>query len=149
MVADLEARLAELAGRKLAVVCVGNALRGDEGFGPAVAARLESDAVFRAGMEAAAVLGAVAERGPEAVVFVDAAELGAEPGTLRLLTAEEVESGEGTPRSFSFGAAAERLGVLCFLLAVQPGNTAMGSVMTVDVVRSAQGAAKLLGPLLN
>lgn len=145
--------LAELSGKRLAVICVGNALRGDDGFGPAVATRLESDAVFDAGPVPENVLPKVAELEPEVVVFVDAAEFGAAPGTLRLVSPEELAHGDFSTHSAPLSVAAEYLrqacGATCVLLGAQPKNTRLGSVMSVEMIKAATEAARLLQEVLS
>lgn len=145
--------LAKLSGKRLAVICVGNALRGDDGFGPAVATLLESDVVFDAGSVPENVLPKVAGLGPEVVVFVDAAEFGAAPGTLRLVSPEELAHCDFSTHSAPLSVATEYLRQACgaksVLLAAQPKNTRLGSVMSVEMIKAATEAARLLQEILS
>lgn len=71
-------------GRVL-VACVGNLLRGDDGFGPAVAARIgplpEGAELVETGIGGVALLQELLGRW-DALVLVDAVDRGAPPGTL-------------------------------------------------------------------
>jgi len=144
----VESKLAELSGKKLAIVCVGNPMRGDDGFGPAVAARVEGKGVFDAGPVPENVLPKVAALRPEVVLFVDAADFGGGPGTLRLVSAEELAQGDFSTHSAPLSVAAEYLRQACeaksLLLAAQAKRTELGSVMSVEMVRAVQEAARLL-----
>jgi len=150
---SIENVLAELAGKKIAVLCVGNPLRGDDGFGPAVAARLEGPLVFDAQSVPENLLPTVARLGPDVVVFVDAADFGAPPGTLRLLLPEDLGGGTFSTHSASLSVAIAYLRADCgarsVLLAVQAKQTAFGSLMSVEVARAAEEAARLLRELLH
>ena len=69
---------------RVLVGCVGNVLRGDDGFGPAVAERLSLPAGARlveTGIGGIALLQELMT-GCDALVLVDAMELGSEPGTV-------------------------------------------------------------------
>lgn len=148
----LEKQLLELSGKRLAVVCVGNSLRGDDGFGPAVAARVESDSVFDAGSVPENVLPKVERLRPEVVLFVDAADFGAEPGALRLLSPEELAQGDFSTHSAPLSVATEYLrqscGATSMLLAAQAKKTDLGAVMSVEMIRVVGEAVRLLWGIL-
>jgi len=85
-------------GRVL-VAGVGNVLRGDDGFGPAVIDLLgelpEGADVIETGIGGIALLQELM-RGYDGLILVDAVERGAEPGTVFLIE-PEVEKGEHVP----------------------------------------------------
>jgi hydrogenase maturation protease len=71
---------------RLLVACVGNVLRGDDGFGPAVAARLEGSLpdgveLVETGIGGIALVQELLA-GCEGLVLVDAVNEGASPGTV-------------------------------------------------------------------
>jgi len=140
--------LSALSGKNVAVVCVGNPLCSDDGFGPAVAARLQGKAVFDAGSVPENVLPQVARGEPDIVLFVDAGEFGAGPGTLRLVSPEELAQGSYGTHSASLDVAAEYLRQACraqsMLLVAQPKSLALGGVMSVEMIRAVAEAAGLL-----
>jgi len=148
----LEEELAKLAGTKLVVVCAGNPLRGDDGFGPAVAARIPGERVFDAGPVPEDVLPTVARLAPEVVLFVDAADFGSPPGTLRLFGAEELAASDVSTHAASLATSAEFVKQSCgartMLLAAQARKTGLGAAMSVEVVKAVLEAARLLKTIL-
>jgi hydrogenase 3 maturation protease len=145
---NLEEQFAALSGKRVAVVCVGNPLRGDDGFGQAVAARLESDKVFDADAVPENVLPKVERLKPELVLFVDAADFGAEPGALRLVSPDELAQGDFSTHAAPLSVATDYLKMSCgarsMLLAVQARTTEFGSVMSVEVVKAVDRAVALI-----
>lgn len=85
--------------RRVLVAGVGNVLRGDDGFGPAVAARLDHlprhVTVLETGIGGIALLQELMT-GYDGLVLIDAVERGAAPGTLFLIT-PEVRDGVHVP----------------------------------------------------
>ena len=81
--------------RRVLVACVGNVLRRDDGFGPAVADRLADlppgAAVVETGIGGVALLQELME-GYDGLVLVDAVEHGATPGDVLLITPEVGEA---------------------------------------------------------
>jgi hydrogenase maturation protease len=86
--------------RRVLVACVGNVLRGDDGFGLAVAARLQGRLPANADLTETGIagLGNVHKLmdGYAALIVVDAIERGAPPGTVLLLVPEVPEVAEPT-----------------------------------------------------
>ena len=77
---------------RVLVGCVGNLLRGDDGFGPAVAARLSSSVppgadVVETGIGGIALLQEIMA-GIDGLIVVDAIDEGEEPGTVLLMEPE-------------------------------------------------------------
>lgn len=81
--------------KRVLVAGVGNVLRGDDGFGPAVAARLDhlpaGAEVVETGIGGIALLQELMV-GCDALVLIDAVEQGAEPGTVFLITPEVLDA---------------------------------------------------------
>jgi hydrogenase maturation protease len=74
---------------RVLVACVGNTLRGDDGFGVAVAAELDGSLpevadVLETGIGGIGIVHALMD-GYDALILVDAVERGAEPGTVFVL----------------------------------------------------------------
>ncbi len=90
--------LPDHCAKDVVVLCCGNVLRGDDGFGPAVAARLNAGPI----PEWAAVIDAgtgvrellfdmiLSDRRPRLVVVVDAVELDREPGSVFEIALERI-----------------------------------------------------------
>jgi hydrogenase maturation protease len=134
----------------LCIIGMGNALQGDDGVGLAVVrglaaagvgsvrgAAVELDA---AGADATIVAARLAEG--SSVILVDAADMGARPGTWRMLDAAAVRSGqvraEGSTHALSAAAAvslAAALGVEGNLriLGIQPRTMGAGQGLSDEV----------------
>jgi len=86
--------------KRVLVACVGNPLRGDDGFGLAVAARLEGALPEEADLIEAGIAGiAIVQHlmdGYGALILVDAVEREAAPGTIFVLVPEVPKVGEPT-----------------------------------------------------
>lgn len=82
-----------MSGRVI-VGCVGNVLRGDDGFGPAVAERLtdlpQETEVVETGIGGIALLQEILA-GCDGLVLIDAVDRGAEPGTVFLIEPDVLE----------------------------------------------------------
>jgi len=123
-----------LEGKQAVLIGVGNPLRGDDGLGPVLVQELQGRVgatLIDAGDVPENYLGVVASAGPDVVVIVDAAELGASPGDLALMEVDELD---GT--SLSTHNASLRLFVQVllsevqadvFVLGVQPASTGFGA----------------------
>jgi len=159
--------LAEALGRSLprpaAVVGVGNPLVGDDGFGPAVVAALEpSPMLFPFDVRGVpeSFLGPIVASGCPGVLFVDAADLDAEPGRLALVEADRLAEIDVSTHVVSLALMAEAVrrlasderagrGVRCLLLAVQPeslsGPDRLSPPVAAAVARAAEALATFAG----
>ena len=113
----------------LVIVGLGNPDRGDDGVGVIVARRLMADGatgVLDCGQVPENYLGKVARLAPNDVLFVDAADLGEDPGSIALLSGEDLTTQAVSTHSAGLAPAVEflriGLGVRCRLLAVQPAR---------------------------
>ncbi len=85
--------------KRILVACVGNLLRGDDGFGPAVARRLEGEGprlpegveLVETGIGGMALLQELLG-GCDGLVIVDATDRGAAPGTVFVIEPEVVDA---------------------------------------------------------
>jgi coenzyme F420 hydrogenase subunit delta len=97
--------LPEHCGKRIVVLCCGNVLFGDDGFGPAVAQRVQREAripddvaVIDAGSSVRELLFdlVIAPPRPERVVLVDAVDLNREAGTILEIDLETLPAGEAS-----------------------------------------------------
>lgn len=159
----LRRRLAD-SGR-IAVVGIGSELRGDDAVGALVARKLaaarkglpaERFRVFDAGTVPENLTGAVARfltgGGAGAarphLVLVDAAELGAPPGAIRLLAAEEIGglscSTHSLPLSVLAAYLVERAGCDVTVVAVQPRSVGFGAPVSPEAAKAVRSVALAL-----
>jgi hydrogenase 3 maturation protease len=119
-----------MASGGVAVVGVGNRMRGDDAVGPMVIdalAGLEGAALFDAGDAPENYIQPVAKAGPARVLFIDACDFGAVPGEFRLFSRAEVEglayglmSTHTLPLNLTMEMVGQETGAEVCLLGVQP-----------------------------
>lgn len=133
--------------RAVVVIALGNPLRGDDGVGPAVAARLveaalpDTDVVIVGG-EATALIEAWQDR--RLAILVDAVTTGAPPGTIHELLAGEdpLPDGRGRLETHSVGLAEgmalaralDRLPDELRVIGVEPADMTLGADLSPPVV---------------
>lgn len=132
------------SGGSVMVLGIGNRLRGDDGVGSLLAERLVrrgKAGVFDCGEVPENYTGRVKERVPRAVVFVDAMELGSEPGTVAILAGQDLSDAKRpSTHNPTLGPLAlylgQETGAEVFLLGIQPKRTGFGEPMSDEVERT-------------
>jgi hydrogenase 3 maturation protease len=155
---SLRDALAERLKGKVVVVGVGNLLRGDDAAGSLVAQRLIADGVGAHVIDAQEVpesyLGEITRAGPDAVVLVDAVDMGAAPGSVALLEKDDVGLYFPTTHRMPLALMMEFLqretGADVFVLAVQPasGRVGFAAPMSEEVTASVGLVADILAEVL-
>jgi len=147
----LAAMLRGVAPQHVAVLCIGNPTRGDDGFGPAVAAALPRNAafhVFDGGSVPENDLPRIAALEPKVVVLVDAVHFDEAPGTLRALPVHGLREDDVSTHAGSLSVVAEWLEEACgasvLLLAAQPAQTNPGEGLSPQIEAAVRQAARLL-----
>jgi coenzyme F420 hydrogenase subunit delta len=148
--------LRDTVPRPTAVVGVGNPLTGDDGFGPAVVAALHASrrlTAFDVRGVPESFLGPIAASGCPGVLFVDAADLGTEPGRLALVEADRLAEIDVSTHVVSLALMAEAVrrlaeerdaesDVRCALLAVQPESLTEADRLSEPVAAAVRRAAE-------
>lgn len=112
------------------LVGVGNRQRGDDAFGPLlidrVAGRITAPCID-AGIAPENHVEAVARHEPRHILLIDSGDLGATPGTLRLVSPDDLACGPPSTHAGGLDLLARywlaRCGASCHLLLVQPADT--------------------------
>ncbi len=147
----------KLRERRLAIVCLGNELRGDDGVGYHVYRLLKrrgAERVFYAATAPESYVFLLVELGVDAVVFVDAVSAGLEPGSLvfaRVKDAVKDASSLSThfvPLDF-VARLLEEHGIETFILGIQVGKIEWGAELSPEVREAAEKVAELLFTLLE
>jgi hydrogenase maturation protease len=145
---------------RVVVGCVGNVLRGDDGFGPAVAERLtdmpEGVEVVETGIGGIALLQELIA-GCDGLILIDAMDRGEAPGTVFVIEPEVLDS-EHVPdvhlanpervltMAKAMGALPERIRIV----GCQPaGYDELGAGLSPAVVRSVELAAEWVRDTLH
>ncbi|MCD5397585.1 hydrogenase 3 maturation endopeptidase HyCI [candidate division NPL-UPA2 bacterium] len=124
---------------KVVIVGIGNTLRGDDGFGPALIERLSAETGLKkgdgtvcldAGTTPENYIGRVARERPETILIVDAVHLGLKPGKYNILKPSEIIKSGFTTHDISVRMFLDYLGketaANIYLLGIQPENISLG-----------------------
>ena len=142
-VKEMEMCLREIRTRKLAIIGVGNSLKGDDFAGSLVAKRLMS----RFNQAARRILVLDAEDAPEnftekirafkadTVIFIDSAVMGTPPGTVRLVPLDETEYPYFSTHNVPLRLLRTLMGDVesSFLIGIEPRTTEFGEQMSGEV----------------
>lgn len=152
--AVLEELRRRLQGR-VVIVGVGNELRGDDGFGPAVIERLRGRVVadlLDCGEVPESYLGRITSLMPDSILVVDAVDLDAAPGAMALLEPDDLVDKLGFTHSPTLGLFLKFLenetGAKATILGVQPGSRALGEGLSAGVAASMDAVCALLSSAL-
>ena len=153
----LRDQLAQRLKGRVVVIGIGNPLCGDDGAGCEVARHLRQLAIEARALSLTVVdaeevpesyVGPVVAADPDAVLLVDAVDLGAEPGSVALLEHEAL--GEApvlthrTPLKVLASYLAHEANTHVYLLAIQPARVAWGAPLSPSVATAAHHAALVL-----
>lgn len=131
--------------RRVALVGVGHSLRGDDAAGLAVARRVQPLAgerllVVEGGPAPENVTGSLRRFEPDLVLLVDAADLHDAPGTVRWLSAHDVEGLSATTHTMPLSILAhyleQELSCRVYLIGIQPGQNGIGQPLSEAVERA-------------
>lgn len=158
---DLAAHL----GGSVVVMGIGNPDRGDDGVGVRVAGLMAETlrcgalpngrrvTVLMAEEVPESWVGPAVAARPDTVLLVDAAEMGAEPGSAALLEPEDLPAGatftHRTPLSLLSTYLRRETGARVLLLAVQPLSVAWDDAMSPEVEAAAAHLAGILASALH
>jgi hydrogenase 3 maturation protease len=136
---------------KTVIVGIGNPLRGDDGFGPALIDRLQGkfDLVcIDAGTAPENYLGLILKEEPDTILFVDVAQLDLSPGQYQLLRPDEILKYGFTTHDMSPRMLIEFLQnqtrAKIFMLGVQPQHLALGKPMSECVMQTLAEVERLI-----
>ncbi len=141
---------------RVCIVGVGNRDRRDDAVGPLVvgliAGRTRAAGVVDAGDVPENHLERVVGTAPDAVLIVDAVDLGAEPGAVELLGPEAIRDAGVSTHASSLALCADyivrRTGASVALLGVQPADVGLGTNLSPAVAEAAVEIGLLLCRLL-
>lgn len=135
-----------LMSGKTVIVGIGNSLRGDDGFGPALIQRLHgiqgqlNCVCIDAGSSPENYVGRIVKEQPETILLVDAVHLGLGPGQYQLLQPADIVAGGLTTHSMSSQLLIQFLEhqtqAKIFMLGVQAQTVALGEGMSEEVTQT-------------
>jgi hydrogenase 3 maturation protease len=133
--------------KSVALVGVGNPLMGDDAAGILVVQRLKASlpagSIFipiDAGPTPENFTGTIRKLQPGLIVFIDAGEIGEEPGSVALFTCKDGEGISAFGHSLPLGVLGQylemELGCECLLLIIQPGRIDFDEPVTEHVKKT-------------
>jgi len=147
-------KLADCIRRGCVIVGVGNTCRGDDGFGPALIAKLKgrtSLPLIDAGEVPENFLVPISKTGMPVVVFADALLLDDLCGSLHLIRAEQLDDGGASTHTGSLQLSASFLqqttGAEVYVLGVVPKEMKFGGEVTKTVRQAVEIAAAAIAEL--
>jgi len=144
--------------KKVAILCIGSAIRTDDAFGPALADRLRKAVskhvtVIDAGTVPENYTGTIRRFAPSHVLMVDTADMGLAPGEPRFVEAYDIEGFAVSTHAPPLKAITKYLATTArskvALLAVQPRSLEFGEGLTEDLKNALKVIAETLIELLT
>ncbi len=136
---------------KTVIVGVGNVLRGDDAFGPALIERLRGTAgvvCIDAGSAPENYTGKIKKEKPDTIIIADAVHLGLAPGDWDILGKNEIVRSGFTTHDLSPVMFIEYLEketkADIYMLAVQPGDVSFGAQMSGSVRKTLEEITVLI-----
>ncbi|OGW74733.1 MAG: hypothetical protein A2Z72_07980 [Omnitrophica bacterium RBG_13_46_9] len=136
---------------KVVIVGIGNKMRGDDGFGPALVGEIEGSVkavCIDAGNSPENYTGKIANENPDTVLLVDAVHLDLKPGEYEILKSSEIEKSGFTTHDISPRMFIEylknRTGADIYMLGIQPENISLGARMSPSVKKTLSEISELI-----
>lgn len=141
---------------KTVIVGIGNIMKGDDGFGPALIKRLDGKikaVCIDAGSAPENYTGAISKQNPDTILLVDAVHLDLAPGQYEILKPQDIlKSGFTThdisPRMFIEYLESQTKARI-FLLGIQPQNISLGDEMSDNVKKALAEIESLIKETIN
>jgi hydrogenase 3 maturation protease len=143
---------------RLAIVGIGHEFGSDDSVGLAVVRRLQQVwdgqqipadvTIIEAGSAPENCLGKIIRHKPEIVIFVDAAQMGKEPGTLEWVHGHEAVTGGGSSHTLSLATLAQFItnetDADILIAAIQVANTSFGDRLSPQIEKSIEPIVQAL-----
>jgi hydrogenase 3 maturation protease len=158
---DLESQLRAFFGeaeKRVALMGVGNPLRGDDGVGVKIielleGSNLENVMLLNTETVPEAFTGKVAEHAPTHVLLLDAADFHGEPGEVKLIESTKIGgqavSTHSLPLNIFIIYIEKTMGSKVLLLGVQPKKIEFFTEMSSEVEKASEEIAALLRKILG
>jgi len=145
---ELHYRLRQILKGRVAIIGIGNTLRGDDGLGPELIVRLNKDIkrgdkrterflLLDVGEVLENFFKPISDFKPEKILAIDAVYMSKKPGEISIVPVNDLSeqgiSTHGISLKLSLSHLADRLGINVYLLAVQPENIGIGQPISQPV----------------
>jgi len=137
---------------KVAILLIGNELKGDDGAGPALARDLEGKinaAVIDCGEVPESYTGKIKELKPDTIVIVDAVDMGAKPGSISLIDKDKLNETKlftthNVPLKVFADYLFSEIKADIFVVGIQPKNLGLGRPISKEVSTTIDYLKKIL-----
>lgn len=143
---------------RLAILGVGNTLRGDDALGPEFISRLRGKLpknvkLIDGGVAPENFIGHIRQFKPTHVLLIDAASFGGKPGEMRLISPEHISGVALSTHSIPLHILADLIGrcvgAKVMLLGVEPKSLNLGENLSPEVRESVELGSKILIEAVN
>ncbi len=142
---SLLGRLNKLRNSKTLIVGIGSTLKGDDGLGPILCEKLKGRTcaqVINAGTVPENYIQQIVKSKPRNLVIVDAVDLQAPPGTIKILKPVQLDSMVISTHVLSPGVfidvISRQIDVNIYFIGVQPAQCALGQSLSTEATRAVQ-----------
>jgi len=148
--------LRDIFKQKVAIVGIGNIMKGDDGFGPALVEKLNGKikaACIDVGSTPENYVSTIVKQNPDVILLVDAMHLDLDPGCYAVLKPDEVLKSGFTTHDISPRMFIEYLKTQTkadvYMLGVQPQTISLGDEMSGSVKRTLEELEALIKEIDN
>lgn len=145
---------------KVSVVGIGNIIRGDDGLGPKLIAMMKARPqnvlvhLFDCGTTPENYILPILSTSCDTVILVDAADMGIEPGGIKIFALDEIKNvsfstHNPSPRLFTDLLMMGKDDLNIFVISVQPKTTALGAPLSKEVLQGLDVLADAFSEALN
>lgn len=143
---------------KIALVGLGNIIRGDDGLGPKLIELLKErntqGPIFDGGTAPENYIFPILSASADTVILVDAADIGLQAGDIKVVDLEEIKNvsfstHNASPRLFADLLMTGKDDLNIFAVTVQPGDTTLGSSISKDVMTALETLAEIFTELFR
>ncbi len=141
---DLKSLIKNRINGKVAIVAIGNILRGDDGLGPKLIELLKARPIkaslFDCGTAPENYIFPILSTSCDTVILIDAADLGIAPGNAKVFDLNEIanvsfSTHNPSPRLFTDLLKTGKDNINIFVVSVQPKSTSLGAGLSEEVLR--------------
>ena len=155
---DPELEIKNRVKGKVTIAGIGNIIRGDDGLGPKLIellkARNSKAGLFDCGTAPENYIFPMLTTLCDTLILVDAADIGLEPGLVRVFDVEDIanisfSTHSPSPRLFIDLLKMGKEDLNIFIISVQPKNTSLGAPISEEVLKALNGLTDTLSQILS
>jgi len=134
---------------KVVIVGIGNSMKGDDGFGPALIERLNNKTSFsclNADTSPENYIGKITKEDPDTILLVDAVHMNLDPGEYRVLEKKDIQNSGLTTHNLSPAMFIEFLEnetkASIYMLGIQPKTVSLGEELSEEMKATLENIIK-------